>query len=134
MSSFPEAPTILYDGTCNLCREQVKFWKRISHGIKFIPLQEGLQYFPQISYQEAMQEMKLVNKNKVYGGAEAFVQLFKCSYPVLGYIALLYYLPGIRFVTDKVYAFIAKNRYRFFGKQIDCEDGSCAVKFADPKS
>ncbi len=135
MKSSPDLPAVLYDGTCNLCREQVKFWIRISRGISFLPLQENLEHFPQISYLEAMREMKLINtEGKVYGGAEAFVQLFKYSYPKLGYLALLYYLPGIRFFVNKTYAFIAKNRYRFFGKYADCKDGSCAIKFADPKS
>ena len=135
MNGFPQAPTVLYDGTCNLCIKQVKFWRRISYGIDFLPLQENLERFPQITYQEAMREMKLINtEGIVYGGAEAFVKIVKYSYPILGYIALLYYLPGIHFIANKVYAFVAKNRYRFFGKHLDCEDGSCAVKFAEPKS
>lgn len=129
MKSLPEAPTVLYDGTCNLCLQQVKFWEKVARNVNFLALQNGLEHFPQVSYEEAMREMKLVDtKGNVYGGAEAFVKLFKYSYPLIGFLTLFYYLPGIHFIANKIYAFVAKNRYYFFGKATDCESGSCNLK------
>ena len=38
-----------------------------------------------------------------------------------------YQLPGIKAISDGLYAWVARNRYRWFGRTEDCEDGSCGV-------
>jgi predicted DCC family thiol-disulfide oxidoreductase YuxK len=53
---------------------------------------------------------------------------------MVGWIALGYYLPGIRQLCDALYRWVARNRYRLFRKQAEpeCASGACAVHFRTP--
>ena len=79
-----------------------------------------------------MKQMYLVAPDgRLYAGFEAAVQAV-ATRRILGWIAYLYYVPGIRQLCDLVYRFLASHRYRLFGKIIavgECESGMCAVHF-----
>jgi predicted DCC family thiol-disulfide oxidoreductase YuxK len=77
-----------------------------------------------------MQAMHLVMPDgRVYRGFEAAVRAV-ATRPVIGRIAYLYYLPGLRQLCDLIYSFIAKYRYRLLGKAVakgECASGTCAL-------
>jgi predicted DCC family thiol-disulfide oxidoreductase YuxK len=61
----------------------------------------------------------LITGNKSFAKSDAVLRIFK---KMNGLYPLLYsfiILPGI--IRDPVYNLIARNRYRFFGKQDSCE-------------
>ena len=89
-----------------------------------------LARFPAVSYEACMQAMHLVSPDgRIYKGFEAAVRAV-ATRPILGWIAYVYYLPGLRQMIDCMYAFIARRRYRLFGRTEtarDCETGTCKL-------
>jgi predicted DCC family thiol-disulfide oxidoreductase YuxK len=126
---------ILYDGECRLCTAQAKNLSRLGRGkVVSRALQTELIKFPGLAEQDAKREIKLITKDgAVFGGAEAVVQLVNLGQPVLGKLLYPYYIPGIRWLADKTYAWVARNRYRLFGKTEECADEACAVHFNLPQ-
>jgi predicted DCC family thiol-disulfide oxidoreductase YuxK len=129
-------PIALYDGHCRFCTEQAEKLARMARGaIEIRSFQEpgALDAFPGITHEACMVELKLVGGDgRVYGGAEAVVRALRLGRPLIGRIALGYYFPGVRWLADRAYAWVAKNRYRLFGKTrraAACDGEACAVHF-----
>jgi predicted DCC family thiol-disulfide oxidoreductase YuxK len=115
---------ILFDGVCNLCNTSVQFV--IKHDKKdlfrFVPLQSDLGkkilnhlginrehtdsivlYEPgKAYYYKAEAALKIINK---FGGYYKLLNLFQI-FP--------------KFISNAIYDYIAKNRYRWYGKQETC--------------
>jgi predicted DCC family thiol-disulfide oxidoreductase YuxK len=71
-----------------------------------------------------MQAMHLVTpEGKIFRGVEAAVHAV-ATRPILGKVAYLYYLPGLRGICDRLYAWIAAHRYQLAG---DCPSGTCSL-------
>jgi predicted DCC family thiol-disulfide oxidoreductase YuxK len=130
-------PVVLYDGACRLCTSQAKNLSKLSNGkVVSRALQTELKHFPNLSETEALKEIKLIDeKGRVYGGAEALVKLINYGQPVWGKLLYPYYIPGIRQLANVSYAWVARNRYKLFGKLPEdaCEDGACSVHYNLPK-
>ncbi len=128
---------ILYDGLCKLCTAQAENLEKLARGrVLSEALQTALPRFPGLSEEEALREIKLVSADgRIYGGAEAIVKLVNLGHPFSGKLLYLYYLPGIRQLSDRFYAWVARNRYRLFGKRPEdaCENGACAVHYNLPE-
>src|SRR5262249_45254450 len=121
-------PTILYDGHCRFCVEQMQRLARRLPAGKFqaLDFQEPgvLEGFPGVTHAQAMRALQFVDaRGRVFSGAEAAVRalglrpLFKIAY--------VYYLPGLRQILDALYRAVARNRYRIAGRT--CEEGTCAL-------
>jgi predicted DCC family thiol-disulfide oxidoreductase YuxK len=120
---------LLYDGDCRFCTSSAAALAR-----RFGPARletrdfqkEGvLAALPGVSYDACMRRMHLVFPDgRVYAGPEGFARLLATT-PFVGWLAYLYYVPGIRQVAELVYALVAKHRYRVFGRTDACEDGTC---------
>jgi len=68
-------------------------------------------------------EMKLeMPDGKTYGGAEAVVRAL-VTRPAWWALVWIYYLPGIRWIINLVYRWVADNRYRLSATA--CPDGTC---------
>jgi predicted DCC family thiol-disulfide oxidoreductase YuxK len=96
------------------------------------------QRFPQVNLEEAMRWMQAVDRSgRVYSGAEAWARI-GLTLPGWKLVAWMLLVPGIHFLAQRIYGWIARNRYRW-NREL-CEDGSCAVHFdaakpaEDPKS
>ena len=49
---------------------------------------------------------------------------------ILGWLAKLYYVPGLRQLGDLGYRLVARYRYAIWGRAVargECEGGSCAI-------
>lgn len=122
-------PLVLYDGTCRFCTGWAAKLVRMAAGrVHTRPCDRTLlEGFPGITHDDCMRELKLIDPaGTVYGGAEAVVLALRLGRPVLGTLALVYYLPLVRWIADRSYAAFARNRYRLFGRGEDCDD-TCAV-------
>lgn len=122
-------PTVLYDGTCSLCRASANRLKRMDHGarIELLDLHDpsAATRFPQVNREEAMRLMQAVDsRGRIFSGADAWAHI-GLTLPGWNLIAWLLLVPGIHFIAKQIYAWIARNRYRWNKDQ--CADGSCAV-------
>ena len=121
--------TLLYDGDCRFCtRSAHTIQRRFGRArVTLRNFQEPgvLEAHPSITHEAAMKKMHLVlDDGRVFAGAEAFARIV-ATVPVLGWLAWLYYVPGIRQLADLGYALIAKYRYRLFGRTAQCDGGTC---------
>lgn len=113
---------ILFDGECNFCNFWVRFiLKRDKKGVfKFATLNSeiGSNIKQQYQLSEGIDSIVLLKNNKVYIKSAAALEIAKN-------LSGLWFLLGVfkiipTFISDAVYDFVAKNRYRWFGKSV-CE-------------
>ena len=121
--------TVLFDGSCNLCRGSAARVKRFDRAnrIEFLDVNDpvSLQRFPQVNHEEALRWMQAVDSNgNVFGGSDAWARIGS-RLPGWKLIAWVLLVPGIRWFAGKFYAWIARNRYRW-NREL-CEDGTCRV-------
>ncbi len=120
---------VLYDGLCRFCTAQAKKLVRVvgKSRVESVSFQsEGvLARFPGVTHEACMLRMHVVRPDgRVFAGAEAVMRAVTLV-PIVGWLALIYYVPGIRQLADFVYRFVAKNRYRLFGRAEECDGGTC---------
>ena len=121
--------TVLFDGACSLCRASVARARRFdSRGkIEFLDLHDRSagERFPQVDREIAMRWMQAVDSRKrVFSGIDAWARIGMLL-PGWNLLAWTLLLPGIHWIAGKLYAWIARNRYRW--NREACADGSCAV-------
>jgi len=121
--------TVLYDGSCSLCRASVVRLRRMDRGGRVALLDlhdpQASEKFPQVDREEAMRLMQAVDSNgKVYSGVDAWARI-GLSLPGWKLLAWILLVPGIHFIAGAIYAWVARNRYRW--NQDLCADGTCAV-------
>lgn len=123
------SPLLLFDGTCIFCARQSETLVRLSRGrVVALPLQSVDLETWNLTRDECLIEIKLVMPNgAVFGGARALLETLRIGRPVAGWFASVFYLPGLRRVTDAVYRWVARNRYRFSGSTEQCESGACFI-------
>lgn len=129
--SEPTTDLLIFDGECKFCRAQADRLVRWA-GPQLVPhplQEEGLLARLGISYDEAMAAMQLVTPAGRYSGMEAVVVALRHR-KVLGTLAKLYYLPGLRQLANLGYRIVARYRYAIMGRAVargECDGGSCAI-------
>ena len=115
---------ILFDGVCNLCNNSVQYVikKDKANRFLFTPLQsETGQYFTNkfdINTEKVDSIILITNNNTFYSKSTAALMVAKylgfptnCLFPFI-------IIPA--FIRNWVYDFIAKNRYKWYGKKEAC--------------
>lgn len=125
--------TVLFDGDCGLCRASVERLRQVDRGgrIELLDLHDpaASRRFPQIDREEAMRWMQAVDaRGRVASGVDAWARI-GLALPGWKWLAWILLVPGIHFVAGRVYAWIARNRYRW--NREACADGSCALHGAE---
>ena len=116
-------PLILFDGVCNLCNSSVLFIiKRDSKEVfKFASLQSELGKALLEEFKLPATELNsvlLIDKGKFYNKSDAALNIARHLH---GLWPMLYGFKIIPlFIRNGVYDWIAKNRYRWFGKKDAC--------------
>ena len=120
---------VLYDGMCPLCQRGVR-------------LVRGLDWFKQITYHDArdvahlpttevklepkrlIEEMHLLTPDRKHApaGFKAF-RWMSWRLPLTVLFAPFLYIPGVPWLGNKVYLWVAKNRF----KLVPCKDGVCQL-------
>lgn len=115
---------ILFDGICNLCNSSVQFViKRDKQDLyRFVPLQSDLG--KDILYQLNVNDTS-IDSIVLYEPQETFYLKSEAALRILIgfggiYKLALAFLVFPKGFTDIIYDFIAKNRYRWFGKRASC--------------
>lgn len=120
---------VLYDGSCNFCRASADRVRRFDTGrrIELLDLHDPAvpQRFPQIDHEIAMRWMQAVDaRGRVYSGVDAWARIGMLL-PGWNLLAWLLPVPGIHWISAKIYDWIARNRYRW--NRSLCTDGTCAL-------
>jgi predicted DCC family thiol-disulfide oxidoreductase YuxK len=112
-------PALIYDANCALCEATKNFlsrWDR-RHAILYLHFQESQAraLFPFLAGMEHLEAMYFMDKTgKSWKGMEAAREILR--YLPLGWpLAWLFYLPGVPLLADRLYTWIARNRYLWFG-------------------
>lgn len=126
--------SVLYDGTCALCRTSAERVRRFDSGgrIELVDLHDpsAAQRFPQIDREEAMRWMQAVDsRGRVFSGADAWAHI-GMRLPGWKLVAPTLLVPGIHWFAQRVYGWIARNRYRW--NREACDDDSCRVHLGLP--
>jgi len=114
---------ILFDGVCNLCNNSVQFIIKRDNKQQFLfaSLQSDaaakllLQFY---SKKIELQSIVLIEENKVYDKSTAALRIARELNPFWNVLYIFIIVP--KSFRDLVYDFIAKNRYKWFGKQDNC--------------
>ena len=113
---------ILFDGQCVFCDHSVQFiLKRdVDEVFQFASLQSdiGQQLLKQYKVDAAMDSIVVIYQDKVYMQSDAAIviaQQFKGLWKLL---AVTKFIP--KWLRNKMYAVVAKNRYRLFGEMQTC--------------
>lgn len=116
-------PILLFDGECNLCNGSVQFViERDKKGkVKFCSIQsetgEKLMSKHNIP-NNYLASIILIENNKIYYKSTAALRLSKHMDSLWPSLFAFIIIPA--FIRNWVYDFIAKNRYKWFGKTETC--------------
>jgi predicted DCC family thiol-disulfide oxidoreductase YuxK len=115
-------PVILFDGICNLCNGTIDFILKHDQKkqFRFVALQSdtGKLVIQKFKIPLETDSVILINQNRTYFESEAVVEIAgMLPFPwKLGRI--FRFIPKI--IRNGLYNWIAKNRYRWFGKRNTC--------------
>ena len=118
-----KASVILFDGVCNLCNSSVNFVidRDKQHHFQFASLQSGFgqeQIKRMGGDPTQLHSIVLIEGDHFYQKSTAALRVAK---KLSGGWPLLYFFIVIPpFLRNLIYDFIAKNRYRWFGKEKAC--------------
>ncbi|RZK44255.1 MAG: DUF393 domain-containing protein [Pedobacter sp.] len=118
-----EKTIIFFDGICNLCHGAVQFTiaRDTRKHFHFSSLQSDFAGEKLKSFNIGPQESDsflLLENGRVYDRSTAALRVAK---RLKGLWPLLYaFIVVPKFIRDGVYNFIARNRYRWYGKQDNC--------------
>jgi predicted DCC family thiol-disulfide oxidoreductase YuxK len=114
---------ILFDGVCNFCNSSINFVIRHDKKkyFKFATLQssfakELLQELETLA--PPMDSLVLIENNKLFKRSTAVLNIAKKLDGAYFFLSVFFILP--RFIRDHVYFFVAKKRYKWFGKKEAC--------------
>jgi predicted DCC family thiol-disulfide oxidoreductase YuxK len=106
---------VFYDGQCGLCRRSVYWLRRLDwlkrlHLVNFQNETDRTTFAPDIPYDHLNRAMHVrLPGGSLREGFSAFRSL--CWHlPLLWIVAPFLYVPGVKFVGDRVYARVAESR------------------------
>lgn len=117
----PENRIVLFDGVCNFCNSSIQFI--ISHDPKGIFKYAALQsdYAKKLVGDRISPEPEsviLYEDGKVYDRTTAALKIARHLNGLWPLLYIFIVIPA--FLRDPIYKLIAKNRYKWFGKQEAC--------------
>jgi predicted DCC family thiol-disulfide oxidoreductase YuxK len=119
-----EPIVVFFDGYCGLCNRSVNFLLRIDkyHQLRFCTLQSDfakIKLAPFISVVKEVDSVVGFQNQQIYLHADAiflFLKNMPAGWKYIGYLGSI--IPS--FIATPIYKFIAKNRYRWWGKNNYC--------------
>ncbi|MEN9548124.1 MAG: hypothetical protein RIR12_715 [Bacteroidota bacterium] len=115
-------PVLLFDGVCNYCNKMVNFAIRNDKKgkIKFAPLQSsaGEKLRQAFNISPASDTIILIENGKAFIYATAAIRV--CRYLDWPAKMLFWLIIFPSFLTQPVYKWIARNRYKWFGRKDSC--------------
>jgi predicted DCC family thiol-disulfide oxidoreductase YuxK len=115
-------PLILFDGVCNLCNAFVRFVIKYDSKAEFMfgsmQSERGKEIVSRINNSTNLETVIVLFRGKMYQRSDAFLFIVRrLRFPV-NLLVLAYVIP--RIIRNAAYDFIAKRRYKIFGKSDEC--------------
>ena len=125
---------VLYDGTCPLCQRGVRILKSLDwlKRLHYHDCRDTAHLPPcaePLEPKKLLEQMHVVtpDRKRAPAGFRAF-RWMAWRLPLTIPIAPLLYLPGARWLGNKLYLWVAKHRYDL----VPCDDGGCRVNLKKP--
>ena len=125
MIQLPEnKKIILFDGVCNLCEKSVQFIiKRDKNDVfRFVAIQSdlGREIIQKIGIDTTKIDSIILYEPNVayYYKAEAALKIAKNLSGLYSLLAIFNFIPNN--IKNSIYDYIAKNRYKWYGKKETC--------------
>ncbi len=120
-----ERRVVLFDGICNLCNGAVRFVARHDRARRFefaaLQSETGARLLRERRPGFALDQLEtlvLIEGTRVYTHSDAALRIARGldgAWPLLGLLALV-----PRVIRDAAYRFVARRRYRWFGRTEAC--------------
>ncbi len=121
---------VLYDGRCRLCTAGAERIRYLDKGarLEVVSLHEPQVHarFPEIRLEDVLAEMHFVRPDGSMAKGHAAVREILRALPRWHALAVFWDLPGFSFLADRVYKWVAANRYRF-NREVACADDVCSL-------
>jgi predicted DCC family thiol-disulfide oxidoreductase YuxK len=115
-------PIIFYDGVCGMCNSFVSLMLRADrkHIFLFAPLQgpTAQELLPPLSNDARQWSMIYLDERGIHDQSDASLEVYRRLGGAWWVLSLFRFIP--RFIRTPVYRFVARNRYKFFGKRDAC--------------
>lgn len=121
MNSLKDKRIIFFDGVCSLCNGFISFVVARNNGRKLLIATLQSETAKKILPKNLTEDLGTVAFYKngvIFTRSTAVIEVFRTLGGFLKVAVLAYILP--RFLRDLLYDFIAKRRYKFFGKKSTC--------------
>lgn len=113
---------VLFDGVCNLCSDSVQWIIRHDPDEKFvfasIQSKTGSDLIKKYNLPSNVDSVLLFQNNKAYTESSAALHIASQLKGAWKLLSVFLLVPP--FIRNLVYRFIAKNRYKWFGKKTEC--------------
>jgi predicted DCC family thiol-disulfide oxidoreductase YuxK len=121
--ALSDKPIVLFDGVCNLCNSSVLFIvKRDSQSkLKFASLQSdyGAEQMKRFNLPpSSLNSVLLIKSGQLFQKSNAALEIARMLDGMWPGMYAFKIVP--LFIRDFIYDWIAKNRYRWFGKKEEC--------------
>jgi predicted DCC family thiol-disulfide oxidoreductase YuxK len=122
---------ILFDGVCNFCNSSVNFVIRKDKKsyFRFASLQSSVGKAALQRFQMdhlPMDSIVLIENDKLYKQSTAVLRIARKLSGVSSLLYVFVLIPS--FIRDAMYKVVARNRYKWFGKQESCMLPTAEVK------
>lgn len=118
-----EKPVLLFDGVCNLCNGSVQFIIERDHKKQFmfasLQSEKGQELLRKFNLPtDNFDSFVLVEGDQFYTKSTASLRVFSRFDGLWKLLKIALFIPT--FLRNPFYSIIAKNRYKWFGKQESC--------------
>jgi predicted DCC family thiol-disulfide oxidoreductase YuxK len=121
---------VLYDGDCAFCCKSIELLKKLDwlHKLDYVNVRDMMQPFlnePPVAGAPLLEQMHVLPSDgkTLYGGYRS-IRWLAWRLPITWLIAPLLYLPGMTWLGQKIYLWIARNRFKI----VPCEHGACSIE------
>lgn len=123
-------PVVLFDGICNYCNSWVNFAIRNDKNarLRFATLQSatGQKLKEEYGVAPTVDSVILIDNDRAYTYSDAALRIAKyLQWPAKALYALII-VPA--FIRQPIYKWIARNRYKWFGKKDACMVPSAEIR------
>ncbi|MCF8450077.1 MAG: DCC1-like thiol-disulfide oxidoreductase family protein [Taibaiella sp.] len=121
--AFPPKPILFFDGSCNLCDQSVQFVIRHDKKkrFRFATLQSaaGSNALLQSAVSaDSKESVILFFRGRYYTRSSAALHTLRLLGGIWSLLFAFIIIPS--FIRDTVYDYVARNRYKWFGKKENC--------------
>lgn len=126
---------VLFDGMCEFCKRGVALWKRLDWRgrLAFQDCRDtaNLPHCAEpLDRHRMLEEMHVVTPDRKHAlRGYAAIRWMAWRVPLGWPVAPLMYLPGVPWLGNRAYRWIARRRYRL----VPCSHGECRIHFGERK-